>query len=109
MGPGQDWGTGGGSPHAGENGYGNPQCLYCPQPEFSDEAIKAKYSGTVLVQALVGADGRAREVHVVKGLGLGLDEKAIEAVKSWRFRPATSPNGQAAGVVTLIEVTFRLM
>jgi periplasmic protein TonB len=109
VGPGEGWGTGGGSPHAGENGFGTPVCLYCPLPEFSDEAIKAKYSGTVLVQAFIGPDGRAKDIHVVKGLGLGLDEKAMEAVRGWRFRPANSPTGQASGVIALIEVTFRLM
>ena len=85
------------TPQGGKVVFGSPVCLYCPLPEFSDEAIKAEDLGTVLVQALIGPDGRAKDIHVVKGLGLGLDEKAMEAVRGWRFRPASSPSGQAAG------------
>ncbi|MFY9532056.1 MAG: energy transducer TonB [Candidatus Acidiferrales bacterium] len=108
VGPGYQWGTGGGFPHAGQNGFGEPTCVYCPQPEFSDEAVKAKYQGTALLQAVVTPDGRATDIHVVKGLGLGLDEKAIEAVRKWRFKPAAAPDGRPSAVITLIEVTFHL-
>ena len=108
LGPGDQWGTGGGSPHAGENGYGTPVCLYCPQPEFSNEAVKAKYQGVVVVQTLISADGRATNIRVVKGVGLGLDEKAVEAVRNWRFKPAMGPDGRPAAVLTFIEVTFHL-
>lgn len=108
VGPGEGWGAGGGSPHAGENGFGTPACLYCPQPEFSNEAVKAKYQGTVLVQALITTDGRATNIRIVKGVGLGLDEKAVDAVRTWRFKPATGPDGRPSSVITLIEVTFHL-
>jgi periplasmic protein TonB len=108
VGPGHQWGTGGGYPSAGTNGYGMPTCLYCPQPQFSDEAVKAKYQGTVLLMAVITADGKAIDIHIAKGLGLGLDEKAIEAVKTWRFKPAIGPDGKASAVSAPIEVTFRL-
>ncbi|MGB8540521.1 MAG: energy transducer TonB [Candidatus Acidiferrales bacterium] len=96
-------------PHAGEKGYGTPVCLYCPQPGFSDEAIKAKhFDGVVVLEALVTADGRARNVRVIKAVGLGLDIKAVEIVPTWRFKPALGPDGRAASVVTRIECKFHL-
>lgn len=108
LGPGHDYGAGGGYPTAGTGGYGSPACLYCPQPQFSDEAVKAKYQGTVLLVAIITADGRATDIRVAKGLGLGLDEKAVEAVRTWRFRPALGPDGKPASVRQTIEVTFHL-
>jgi protein TonB len=108
VGPGEGGGTGGGIFNAGTGGYGIPACIYCPQAQFSDEAVKAKYQGTVLLQAIITADGRATEIHVLKGLGLGLDEKAVEAVRTWRFKPAAGPNGKPAPVRQTIEVTFHL-
>jgi len=108
VGPGQGWGTGGGLPSAGTGGYGEPTCLYCPQAQFSDEAVKAKYQGTVLLAAIITADGRATEIHVVKSLGMGLDEKAMEAVRTWRFKAALGPDGRPAMVRAYIEVAFHL-
>jgi len=108
LGPGHDWGTGGGYPSAGTGGYGTPACLYCPRPDFSEEAMKAKYQGTVVLMAVITADGRAINVTVAKGLGLGLDEKAVEAVRTWRFTPARGPDGKPSSVSVPIEVVFRL-
>jgi len=108
FGPGHGWNTGGGYPSAGTGGYGIPECLFCPQPQFSDEAVKSKYMGTVTLQAIITADGRATDIHVVQGAGMGLDEKAIEGVRTWRFRPAVGPDGKPATVRQTIEVTFRL-
>ncbi|MGA8074660.1 MAG: energy transducer TonB [Candidatus Acidiferrales bacterium] len=108
VGPGHGWNTGGGYPSAGTGGYGIPECLFCPQPQFSDEAVKSKYMGTVTLQAIITADGRATDIHVVQGAGMGLDEKAIEGVRTWRFRPAVGPDGKPATVRQTIEVTFRL-
>lgn len=109
VGPGEGWGTGGGAPSAGTNGYGVPACVYCPVPTFSDEAVKTKYQGTVVLQVVITAAGTATNIHVVKGLGVGLDEKAVEAVRTWRFKPALGPGGHPAAVTTLVEVTFRLL
>ena len=108
VGPGEGYGTGGGVPNAGTGGYGMPACVYCPQAEYSDEAVKAKYQGTVYLIATITADGKATDIQVVKGMGLGLDEKAIAAVRTWRFTPARGPNGQPASVRQTIEVQFRL-
>ena len=108
LGPGEGYGTGGGVPGAGTGGYGMPACVYCPQAEYSDEAVKAKYQGTVYLIATITAEGKATDIQVVKGMGLGLDEKAIAAVRTWRFTPARGPNGQPAAVRQTIEVQFRL-
>jgi len=72
------------------------------------EAVKAKYQGSVLLIATITPDGKAIQISVVQGLGLGLDEKAIEAVRTWRFKPALGPNGKPAPVRQTIEVTFHL-
>jgi protein TonB len=109
VGPGYQWGTGGGLPVAGQGGYGEPECIYCPRPQFSDEAVKLKYQGTVLLRVIVTADGRAENIQIIRGLGLGLDEKAVEAVRTWRFKPALGPNGKPAAVIAVIEISFRLL
>jgi protein TonB len=108
VGPGEGGGTGGGIFSAGTGGYGYPSCLYCPQAKFSDEAVKAKYQGMVVISLTVGVDGRPSNVHVAKGLGLGLDENAVEAVRNWRFKPATGPDGKPAAVSLSIEVLFHI-
>ncbi|HMI51851.1 MAG TPA: energy transducer TonB [Candidatus Saccharimonadales bacterium] len=108
LGPGEGGGTGGGAFRAGVNGVGVPVCLYCPYPQYSDEARKAKYQGTVVLLVTITPDGRAIDIQVVKGPGLGLEEKAIEAVKGWKFKPAAGPSGKIVAVRVPIEVTFRL-
>jgi periplasmic protein TonB len=108
VGPGEGYGTGGGVPTAGSGGYGMPACLYCPRADYSDEAMKVKVQGVVELMAIITPDGRVTDVHVAKGLGLGLDEKAIEAVRSWRLKPALGPDGKPASVRQLIEVAFQL-
>jgi protein TonB len=108
VGPGEGGGTGGGVFNAGTGGYGYPACIYCPKADFTDEAVKAKYQGTVLLSAVITADGRATDVRVVKGLGLGLDENAIATVRTWRFKPALGPNGKPAAVRQDIEMSFHL-
>jgi TonB family protein len=109
LGPGSGGGTGGGAFRAGVGGVGSPTCLYCPNPQYSEEARKAKYQGMVLLQIVVTPDGRATEIEVVKGPGLGLEEKAVEAVKQWRFKPALGPNGKPVPTIITVEVQFRLL
>lgn len=106
VGPGSGGGIGGGVYRVG-GGVSAPTTIYAPDPEYSEEARKAKYQGTVELTMIVGADGRPRDVRVRRSLGLGLDEKAIDAVKTWRFEPARK-NGQAVAVLIEIEVSFRL-
>jgi TonB family protein len=108
LGPGEGGGTGGGAFRAGVNGVGSPQCIYCPQPEYSDEARKAKYQGTVLLDVIVTSDGRVLNPRVLKGPGLGLEEKAIAQVLKWKMRPAVGPNGKPVTCQVNIEVTFHL-
>ena len=81
---------------------------YKIEPEYSEEARKAKYSGTVLLSIEVDPSGRARNVSVTKGVGLGLDEKAIEAVNKWRFNPGLK-DGKPVTVRAQVEVNFRLL
>ncbi len=108
LGPGEGGGTGGGAFRAGVNGVGSPSCFYMPQPPYSDEARKAKYSGIVLVDVVVTADGRITQMHVLKSPGLGLDETTINTLRTWRCKPAMGPSGKAVAVEVPIEVTFRL-
>jgi protein TonB len=108
LGPGSGGGTGGGAFRAGVNGVGSPVCIYCPQPEYSDEARKAKYQGAVTLDVLVTTDGRVLDPRVIKGPGLGLEEKAIAQVKNWKLKPAIGPSGKPVNARVIIEVTFRL-
>jgi len=108
VGPGEGWNTGGGAPNAGTGGYGVPACLYCPRADYSDEAMKVKVQGVVELVAIITPDGRVTDVHIAKGLGLGLDEKAMAAVRTWRLRPALGPDGKPAAVRQIIEVAFQL-
>jgi protein TonB len=109
LGNGDEYGMGKEGHPAGYGGYGSPQCLYCPNAQFSDEAVKAKHQGVVLVDALITPDGRATDIRVVKSLGLGLDENAVAAVRTWRFKPAMGPDGKPAAVEQTIEVEYRLI
>jgi TonB family protein len=105
-GPGYGGGTGGGPYHVG-GGVSAPKKIYDPDPDYSEEARKAKYQGTCVLYVVVGPDGKPRDIRVSRTLGLGLDEKAIEAVKTWRFEPATK-DGKPVAVAINIEVTFHL-
>ena len=109
LGPGSGGGTGGGEFRAGVNGVGQPACIYCPDPEYSDEARKAKYQGTVLLDVTIMLDGRVANPHVLRGPGLGLEEKAMAAVRNWKMRPCTGPNGKPVTCTATIEIGFRLL
>jgi len=108
LGPGEGGGTGGGAFRAGVNGVGMPTCFYAPDPQYSDEARKAKYQGIVVLEGVITLDGKVTQIRVVKSPGLGLDEKAVEAVRTWRCKPAMGPNGKPVPTQVPIEVTFRL-
>ena len=122
MGPGQGTGVGPGSgPGYGlgdGGGYGGehyrpgrgvtvPRAIYSPDPEFSEEARKAKYQGTCTLMIVVAADGRPTNIRVVGSLGMGLDEKAIEKVRTWRFEPGEK-DGHPVNVEMAVEVDFHL-
>jgi len=84
------------------------QCLYCPDPEYTDEARHEKLQGSVTLRVLVMADGRAGKVKIVKGLGFGLDERAMDKVRMWRFEPARDANRRAIAQWITVETTYRL-
>ena len=84
-----------------------PRALETPDPEYSEEARKAKYQGTCVLGLVVGPDGKPRDIRVARALGMGLDEKAIEAVRNWRFEPAMK-DGRPVAVQINVEVSFRL-
>jgi len=106
VGPG--WGGGiGGGPYRVGGGVSAPKPLYTPDPEYSEEARKAKYQGVVVLWLVIGADGHPREIQIARRLGMGLDEKAVEAVRTWRFDPARK-DGQPVAVQMNVEVSFRL-
>jgi protein TonB len=107
FGPGSGNGVGGGVYRVG-GGVSQPTVIFKVDPEYSEEARKAKYSGTVMLAVIVNAEGHAVDIHVVKSLGMGLDEKAIEAVDHWKFKPGMK-GGQAVNVRATIEVNFRLL
>jgi len=106
VGPGSGGGTGGGLYRPGM-GASLPRAIYTPDPEFSEEARKAKYQGTCTLMIVVATDGRPTNIRVVNSLGMGLDEKAIEAVKTWRFEPGQK-NGHPVNYEMAVEVDFHL-
>ena len=80
---------------------------YQVDADFSEEARKAKFSGNVVVNLWVDQNGLPSHVHVIRGVGMGLDEKAIEAVKQYKFRPAME-NGKPVTVEMNVEVNFQI-
>ena len=105
-GPGTGGNTGGGLYHVG-GGVSAPVPLNQVEAEFSDEARRAKYQGVCLISLIVDAQGNPQNPHVVRALGMGLDEKAIEAVKKYKFKPAMKGNTPVPVMIT-VEVNFRL-
>ena len=97
-----------GTARAGVAGVSVPACVYCPSPSFTEEARAAKFSGSVVLQVVVTADGRAENISVVRKAGYGLEQNAVETVKKWQFRPAKGPDGNPVATVVPIEVTFRI-
>jgi protein TonB len=106
IGPGAGGNTGGGLRHVG-GGVSKPEVLYQVEPEFSEEARKAKASGDVMVYLWVDEQGRPTHIRVVQGMGYGLDEKALEAVRQYRFKPATE-NGKPVTVDMYVSVDFHI-
>jgi protein TonB len=120
-------GTGGGIGSGNGNGYGKgsgggmgggvyrpgggvsaPAILMKVEPEYSEEARKAKFQGTVVLMIVVDEHGMPRNLRVVRPLGLGLDEKALEAVSKWRFKPGMK-DGKPVATEATVEVNFRLL
>ena len=106
-GPGRDGGIA-----SGRSGFQGsltePVLLWKVDPEYSEDARKAKLQGVVMVRAVIDARGQVQNISVAQGLGLGLDERAIAAVQKWKFRAGTR-NGQPVSTSALIQLTFRLL
>jgi TonB family protein len=106
VGPGSGGSTGGDSFRMG-NGMTAPRVIYQTDPEFSEEARKAKYQGNCLLGLVVDANGHPTKIRVLSALGMGLDEKAIESVKNWKFEPGKK-DGREVAVEIAVEVDFHL-
>jgi protein TonB len=120
-GPGKD-GIGGGTkggmgdregPDAGEGGpyavgISMPVCSVCPYPIYTDEARHVKMQGTVTLRVLVSTDGKAAEIRVVRGVGYGLEERAVQTVRGWKFKPARDAAQHPIAAWVTIEAVFRL-
>jgi len=107
FGPGSGGNMGGGAYRIG-GGVSPPSILYKVEPEYSEEARKAKFQGTVLLFVIVDEHGNPRDIKIIRPLGLGLDQKAVEAVEKWRFSPGKK-DGKPVPVQAQIEVNFRLL
>lgn len=109
IGSGRGGGLGGGNgAYRVGGGVSAPVATFSPEPEYSEEARKAKYQGEVWLTVTIGTDGRAHDIRVSRSLGLGLDEKAIESVKTWRFEPGKK-DGVPVAVQISVEVDFHLL
>jgi periplasmic protein TonB len=106
VGEGRGGGIGGGVFRVG-GGVLAPRPLSTPDPQYTDQARKAKVEGTCVLAMIVGPDGKPHDIRVQRGIGMGLDEKAIEAVQQWRFDPATK-DGRPVAVQISVEVSFKL-
>jgi protein TonB len=108
-GPGGDGGD-----KSGPGGYRGPrlsslpQLLWKTEPEYSEEARKARFQGSVMLALEIDPQGRPRNIRVVRSLGLGLDERAVEAVAQWKFKPGLL-NGRPVSAPVSVEVSFRLL
>jgi TonB family protein len=89
--------------------YSYPKCISCPPAEYDRRAADKGLEGTVTLNVIVGTNGKASDIIVVKGLPYGLTQKAIEAVGRWTFKPALTSQGQPVEVRQTIEVTFHLL
>ena len=106
IGPGAGGNTGGGVLHIG-GAVLPPSVISQIEPEFSEEARKAKFSGNVEVYLWVDEQGKPSHIQVARGVGMGLDEKAVEAVRQYRFKPAMK-NGKPVKVDLYIDVNFQI-
>jgi TonB family protein len=106
VGSGSGGGIGGGIYHVG-GGISAPQAISSPDPEYTEEARQAKKQGTCVLSMIVDEQGHPRDLRVIRGLGFGLDSKALDAVRQWRFQPALK-DGKPVNVQISVEVEFHL-
>ena len=106
IGAGSGGGMGGGVYHVG-GGISAPTAISAPDPNYTEEARRAKKQGTCVLWLIVDSTGKPRDIRVARGLGFGLDAKALEAVQQWRFQPALK-DGKPVDVQISVEVEFHL-
>jgi TonB family protein len=106
LGDGEGGGTGGGVFRPG-GGVSEPTIIYRVEPQYSEEARRARHQGTVVFEAIVHKDGTIQIIRTVRSLGFGLDENAMKALRQWRFSPGKR-NGVPVDVSLNIEVNFNL-
>jgi TonB family protein len=95
-------------PTAGTNGYSHPSCVHCINASYSAAASKAKIQGTVYLSVVVGVDGAADKISVIRGLPCGLNQQVIDTLRQWKFKPAIDAQGNPAAVQETIEMSFHL-
>jgi TonB family protein len=93
---------------AGENGVGYPSCQHCPRPDYADEARTLKVQGDIWLTVVVTPQGDPTDIDITKGLGHGLDQKAVEALRKWKFKPAMDSSGKAVAAKTVVQMQFEL-
>ena len=91
----------------GMKGVKPPQPIYTPDPEFSDFAKTSGIQGVCVLSGIIAVDGRVHDIHIMRPLGAGLDERAIDAVRTWKFKPATM-DGQPVPIEMSFEIAFNL-
>jgi TonB family protein len=93
---------------AGQNGVSLPVCTYMPSSPYTKEAISAKFEGNVLVEGVVGLDGKITNVRVLKSPGLGLDESVISTLRKWKCKPAKDRDGKPVPTIIAFQISFHL-
>ena len=106
IGSGIGGGMGGGVYKVG-GGISAPTAISAPDPDYTEDARRAKKQGTCILWLIVDSTGHPRDIRVIRGLGFGLDAKAVEAVNHWKFQPALK-DGRPVDVQISVEVEFHL-
>ncbi len=86
-----------------------PIVIHKAEPQYTKEALDAKAEGVVILSSMIGEDGVPSDIKVVRGLGMGLDERAVECLQQWRFKPATNYFSEPVSAKVTIEMNFRLL
>lgn len=95
-------------PSPAESGYKPPQCIYCPRADYTPQAVKKQTQGTVVLSATIGVEGRPSDITIVKALPDGLTTNSIEALKTWRLRPAAAPDGKLVPCRERVEMSYEM-
>ena len=90
-----------------DDGATAPDAVLSPEPQYADEAMRAKYQGNCVLTLTVGADGTPSDIRVSRSVGLGLDQEAIEALQKWSFKPGTK-DGNPVPVAVSVQVQFHI-